>query len=737
MLLLELALALLMGTLVLTTARLFTNWSDFLRPMSVITILALVSSAMLRRIRWLPAWAANIVSLGIAVVTITVVVLPDTAIGPFPSSKTWPAATHSIQVAFENFRQIIAPVDLRPGFLLIASVVVWLIVIFADYATMRAWAPLQACVVPTAAFVVVSVLTRGSGAGWAGTVFGAALATFGWANRIRRLVAEGWTGGDRTRGAISLAATGLAFVVLAAAVTAGFAAFGPNMRGRAIVDLRSLGTRGGPRVIASPLVGVESLLGTQSNAKLFTVRAEKPHYWRLTSLESFDGSTWSSNATYTDLNNDRVPVTTPPSVKAVAEKQEIRIGEFESAWLPAAFAPQAVDSRTPLQYDRNSGSLFLSDSDDSLVNTTHRVTSVVPTLGDEVFDVKWSEVARQSTFLELPKDFSLDVTLQARSIAGSGGPASAALALQQFFRGGSFVYDQSANYRGLPDPIASFLLTRRGFCQQFATTFAAMARAIGLPARVAVGFTFGDPGPPTEGSDVITWTVRGKHAHAWPEVWLGKLGWVAFEPTPGRGNPDTSEFSGVPADQDGASTPTTTTTTTTAPGATATTTSAAPQRATTTPTTTAVANPKGSGASALPVWPLALLAGLAVLATIVAVRVRGVRNQRTRTDGSPNERIARSWAAAGSILKWRGVVAQGGETPSAFASRAAESIGLADLADLGTCESDRRYRDTECSAEEAARAEAVATATFTEVRSQLTRRQRAAVALGLRARRHN
>ena len=81
---------------------------------------------------------------------------------------------------------------------------------------------------------------------------------------------------------------------------------------------------------------------------------------------------------------------------------------------------------------------------------------------------------------------------------------------------------------------------RKGYCEQFAGTFAAFARSLGLPARVAVGFTQGTLGP-----DGL-YHVEGKHAHAWPEVYFSGIGWVPFEPTPTRGAPGDEIFTGVP-----------------------------------------------------------------------------------------------------------------------------------------------------------------------------------------------
>ena len=72
-----------------------------------------------------------------------------------------------------------------------------------------------------------------------------------------------------------------------------------------------------------------------------------------------------------------------------------------------------------------------------------------------------------------------------------------------------------------------------------------MARSIGLPARVAVGFTPGDVDP----ADPTLYHVKGKHAHAWPEVYLNGYGWVLFEPTPSRGAPNAG-YTGVTEAQD-------------------------------------------------------------------------------------------------------------------------------------------------------------------------------------------
>ncbi len=76
------------------------------------------------------------------------------------------------------------------------------------------------------------------------------------------------------------------------------------------------------------------------------------------------------------------------------------------------------------------------------------------------------------------------------------------------------------------DPIANFYRTRRGYCTQFATAMIMLARAQGIPARMAIGFLPGQQ----EGNEYV---VRESDAHAWPELFFSGFGWIRFDPTPG------------------------------------------------------------------------------------------------------------------------------------------------------------------------------------------------------------
>ena len=101
-----------------------------------------------------------------------------------------------------------------------------------------------------------------------------------------------------------------------------------------------------------------------------------------------------------------------------------------------------------------------------------------------------------------------------------------AIKLEKWFRSGAFTYSLKP---GLP---ANWLLPfltrdRRGFCVQFAQAFAILARTLGIPSRIAIGYTGGSPEPGGK-----TWHVTTADAHAWPELYFTGEGWLRFEPTP-------------------------------------------------------------------------------------------------------------------------------------------------------------------------------------------------------------
>ena len=129
---------------------------------------------------------------------------------------------------------------------------------------------------------------------------------------------------------------------------------------------------------------------------------------------------------------------------------------------------------------------------------------------------------------ELPGGIPTTVTDVARSWTTASSPRSTRSSRSSgIFGSAQFIYDETVAYPSDPEVLADILTTtHRGFCQQFASLMAVMLRAIGIPARVALGFTQGTK----EGS---TWTAMAGDLHTWVEVPFTGYGWLSFDPTPG------------------------------------------------------------------------------------------------------------------------------------------------------------------------------------------------------------
>jgi transglutaminase-like putative cysteine protease len=128
----------------------------------------------------------------------------------------------------------------------------------------------------------------------------------------------------------------------------------------------------------------------------------------------------------------------------------------------------------------------------------------------------------------------LPIYRAAEDVAGGAtNPYAATVAIEAWLRSsGGFSYNEHPpQVRGMPPLVAFVTRTQQGYCQHFAGAMALMLRYLGIPARVAAGFTSG-----AYDADRGTWRVNDRNAHTWVEVWFDHYGWLPFDPTPGRGN---------------------------------------------------------------------------------------------------------------------------------------------------------------------------------------------------------
>ena len=197
--------------------------------------------------------------------------------------------------------------------------------------------------------------------------------------------------------------------------------------------------------------------------------------------------------------------------------------------LPVPYPATAVTAPGRLQSDRPSMMVF--DNGARLAGLSYTVNSLdeAPPAND-IDSAPAPPEAITSSSTPVPAPYTALSSL-AQSVVRAAGAKTAfqeAVALQQWLSvGGGFRYTLAAPTVVSASGLANFLEhTKKGYCQQFAFAMATLARLLGIPARVATGFTAGTP---VAGDQ---WVVTTHDAHAWPELYFQGFGWLRFEPTP-------------------------------------------------------------------------------------------------------------------------------------------------------------------------------------------------------------
>lgn len=134
-------------------------------------------------------------------------------------------------------------------------------------------------------------------------------------------------------------------------------------------------------------------------------------------------------------------------------------------------------------------------------------------------------------YLQLPPDFSPRIIALATEItANAETPYDKAAAITRYLRDNIQYAETLPQPPRSRDPLEWMLFeNRQAYCVYYATAEVLMLRAVGVPARLAVGFAQGERKVNAEGG--VEYIVRKKDAHAWPEVYFPGIGWVEFEPT--------------------------------------------------------------------------------------------------------------------------------------------------------------------------------------------------------------
>lgn len=250
---------------------------------------------------------------------------------------------------------------------------------------------------------------------------------------------------------------------------------------------------------------------------------------RVYTASAFDGTQWlRSDSASGDLISDQ-DLLWPEGQSALDDPSNftVRLDGYRDSLLPITLGPRRVAAGGEWRYsaaqdELRSPSVAREGMEYTISSESRDLTPEALRAANGVGDVG-------DRYLEVPESPHVqDIAGLADSVAGdSGSPYDAAVALQTWFRSSkNFTYTTDIANPVTGDPVWDFLQDRNGYCVQFATSMTVMARSLGIPARLGVGFL---PGDRRRGNQ---YEVTGEKSHAWPELYFPGTGWVRFEPTP-------------------------------------------------------------------------------------------------------------------------------------------------------------------------------------------------------------
>lgn len=653
-----------------------------------VSVLTLALAAVLRAFR-VPRVAASALSLLVPVVWVLLDYCRGTTIAAVvPTPATWSLLAADYSRAATLIRDDVPPAWPDPVLLMFVVVLGGVAAAVLDLLAIGLRLPALIAVAGLAVVTVPSITLERGVSPWSLMLCFAAF--------LLVLAVDGW--GRMRRG--GLLPTGL--VIAAAAVIALFCtSVVPATGGVSWKTLVQNATNTATtQANTDPLVDLaRNLISDDSSVVLdYETTETAPLYLQLTTLDRLDGTSWlhTSSATLPVADDGTVGGTTarsPHSTTSADSETVVSLGDLTGDHLPVPTDPLAIVSvRAPWTIEGGDDTVSVPAG---VAGRTYSVVAAAPpTPGSAPPSAPSALPPAVGADLALPADVPGIITSTARGVtAKDTSEIEMARSLQDYLRDGDFTYSTDT-----PDPagasgvavVAAFLQRKTGYCVHFASAMAIMARVLGIPSRIAVGYLPGTPAgtgasaglPP---STSPSYAVTANELHAWPQLYFVGQGWLNFEPTVGQGATPSYAPDEAPAAIGSGVTP-----------------SAAPQElpartdrphslqnASPSPssssrsTATAVAAGPGSG---MPQLPLLLVAGLLVLvlgalaptAPLLARRLRRARRLARIRAGTAGAGVA--WRELLDTARRRGIRIGAAETPRAAAARIADGARSADAA---------------------------------------------------------
>ncbi len=274
--------------------------------------------------------------------------------------------------------------------------------------------------------------------------------------------------------------------------------------------------------------------GRLGDTPVMYVRTGAPAYWRGLVFDSYRDGVWTaSNHAYVTLQPYVPPRLLPPP-------PENNLGTFVQVFRLLRPLPGVISAAYPIQSLYAPVAALRMDvygtfrtPDVLRPGQTYSVVSYLPDLSAQ--ELRKDPFALGTpdggpSYLDTGNLSKQAQDLAAQAVAGhTSNQFDEVMALTTYLQT-HFQYSQQLGH--VPagrDPVDWFLFdVKIGYCEQFATAETLMLRSLGIPARLATGYSTGDYDPVLDQS-----IVRERDAHAWVEVWFPNHGWVPVDPSPG------------------------------------------------------------------------------------------------------------------------------------------------------------------------------------------------------------
>ncbi len=517
---------------------------SYLRPLLLVAVVVAVSGTALRWFQ-LPTTTVIVGQLLVGGALVDVLLTGS----PVPLGARWEALTDAVTGALNTSRVYAAPVpDEAAGIhpLLIPLGAACIVLVDACACT---WRRVSLAGLPLLTIYSIPVsLLRGEVAWWIFALAGGGFLLMLFLNEDEQIARWGRSLGGRggvsetgrlggRSGAVRLSAIGIASVATLLAVI--LPAYIPTLQ--LAVFGNGPGAGNGDVKLDNPMTDLRRNLQRGDDIALLTLQTSdpQPSYLRISVLNRFSNNEWTSGNR--EIPQEQRPTGTMPpltGVLAATPRREfdytVAIDDaFKSSWLPTMSPISAIDAGGNWRYDVRTMDFLAADDDTTTTGLNYTMTGVRLDLTATQLAAAPAAVGSvREDFIALPEDLPAAVRELAIEVTAEQPTRyQRAVALQDWFRrDGGFTYDLQTDAGNGSDELLAFLdaeTGRVGYCEQFASAMAVMARSLGIPARVAVGFLR------PERIGASTWQYSAWDLHAWPELFFPGAGWVRFEPTPG------------------------------------------------------------------------------------------------------------------------------------------------------------------------------------------------------------